>query len=256
LRFHAVIWPALLMAHDLPLPRRVVANGWLMVGGEKMSKSNLTGISPRELTDQFGVDAYRWYFLRAIPYGQNGSFSWEDLHTRYTTELGNEYGNLQSRVAGMIGKYFGGILPEPVAVGDAETAIHRALAHAATEADRRVGENLDFAGGIAAIFDYIKRVNLYLSEQQPWQVAKDPHAQAQGRLATILYTAAESLRAVAVLLNPIMPTTSLLLWESLGASAVVGRLSDQRIQHAGAWGQLPPGAAITKNEVLFPRIDA
>jgi methionyl-tRNA synthetase len=256
LRFHAVIWPALLMAHDLPLPHRVVANGWLMVGGEKMSKSNLTGISHRELTDQFGVDAYRWYFLRAIPYGQNGSFSWEDLHTRYTTELSNEYGNLQSRVAGMIGKYFGGVLPEPVAVGDAEKAVHRALTYAATETDRRIGENLDFAGGIAAIFDYIKRVNVYLSEQQPWQIAKDPRPQAQGRLATILYTAAESLRAVAVLLNPIMPATSLLLWESLGASTTVGELADQRVQDVGTWGQLPAGATITKTEVLFPRIDS
>ena len=115
LRFHAVIWPAMLMANGLPLPGKIAANGWLMVGGEKMSKSNLTGISPQQLTEHFGVDAYRWYFLRAIAFGQDGSFSWEDFTARYTSELANDYGNLASRVAAMVGKYFGGTLPEATA---------------------------------------------------------------------------------------------------------------------------------------------
>ncbi|CAM5515299.1 methionine--tRNA ligase [Streptomyces badius] len=111
LRFHSVIWPAMLMAQGLPLPGKVVANGWLMVGGEKMSKSNLTGIKPQDLTSHFGVDAYRWYFLRAISYGSDGSFSSESFSARYTSELANDYGNLASRVAAMVGKYFGGALP-------------------------------------------------------------------------------------------------------------------------------------------------
>ncbi|MFC5219228.1 methionine--tRNA ligase [Streptomyces coerulescens] len=254
LRFHAVIWPAMLMANGLPLPGRIAANGWLLVGGEKMSKSNLTGIEPRALTAHFGVDAYRWYFLRAIAFGQDGSFSWEDFSARYTSELANDYGNLASRVTAMVGRYFGGELPASTADGAAERAIREVLAKAVAEADRRIGEELDFQGGILAVFDFVKQVNGYLTEQQPWKVAKDSSEQARARLATILYTAAESLRAVAVLLAPVMPETSGKLWDSLGAEASLGALEDQRIQEAGEWGRLPAGAAVTKGAVLFPRL--
>ncbi|MEU2719867.1 methionine--tRNA ligase [Streptomyces smyrnaeus] len=255
LRFHAVIWPAMLMANGLPLPKRVVANGWLMVGGEKMSKSNLTGISPHELTDHFGVDAYRWYFLRAIAFGQDGSFSWEDFSARYTSELANDYGNLASRVAAMVGKYFDGALPEATAHGEAEQAVADGLAKAVREADERIGEQLDFAGGIAAIFDFIKQVNGYLTEQAPWKVAKDTSAEAQERLATILYTAADSLRACAVLLNAVMPDSSAKLWETLGAEPALGPLAEQRIAEAGTWGKLPAGTTVTKGAALFPRLE-
>ena len=255
LRFHAVIWPAMLMANGLPLPERVVANGWLMVGGEKMSKSNLTGISPQQLTEHFGIDAYRWYFLRAIAYGQDGSFSWEDFAARYTSELANDYGNLASRVAAMVGKYFGGVLPESTAEGEAEEAIKSGLAKAASEADRRIGEELDFAGGIGAVFEFIKQVNGYLTEQQPWKVAKEEGEEARARLATILWTAAESLRAVAVLLNPVMPETSGKLWSSLGAEPALGPLAEQRIDTVAEWGRLPAGATVTKGAVLFPRLE-
>ncbi|MEV7090964.1 methionine--tRNA ligase [Streptomyces sp. NPDC093085] len=258
LRFHAIIWPAMLMAQGLPLPGKVAANGWLMVGGEKMSKSNLTGIKPQDLTSHFGVDAYRWYFLRAIAFGQDGSFSWEDFSARYTSELANDYGNLASRVAAMVGKYFGGTLPADPAAdapGEAEQAVRDGLAKAVAEADRKIGEELDFAGGIAAVFDFVKQVNGYLTEQEPWKVAKDDSEAGRGRLATILYTASESLRALAVLLHPVMPETSRKLWDSLGAEASLGALAGQRIQDAGAWGLLPAGATVTKGAVLFPRLE-
>jgi methionyl-tRNA synthetase len=255
LRFHAVIWPAMLMANGLPLPGKVFANGWLMVGGEKMSKSNLTGIKPQDLTDHFGVDAYRWYFLRAIQYGQDGSFSWEDFTHRYTSELANDYGNLASRVGAMTVKYFDGDLPAATAAGPAEQVIVDGLAHAVAEADRRIGDELDFAGGIAAVFDFIKKVNLYLTEQEPWKVAKDPSDEAKARLATILYTAAEALRAVAVLLHPVMPRTSQQLWSSLGAEPALGPLADQRLAEAAGWGRLPAGARVTKGAILFPRLE-
>jgi methionyl-tRNA synthetase len=220
-----------------------------------MSKSNLTGIKPQDLTSHFGVDAYRWYFLRAIAFGQDGSFSWEDLSARYTSELANDYGNLASRVAAMVGKYFGGELPASTADGDAEKAIHDGLTKAVTEADRKIGEELDFQGGILAVFDFVKQVNGYITEQEPWKVAKDDSPEGKARLATILYTAAESLRAVAVLLNPIMPETSQKLWDSLGAEAGLGALADQRIQEAGTWGLLPAGSTVTKGAVLFPRLE-
>ncbi|MYT70090.1 MULTISPECIES: methionine--tRNA ligase [unclassified Streptomyces] len=255
LRFHAVIWPAMLMAQGLPVPGKVAANGWLMVGGEKMSKSNLTGIKPQDLTSHFGVDAYRWYFLRAIAFGSDGSFSWEDFSARYTSELANDYGNLASRVAAMVGKYFGGALPEATAAGAAEQAVQDGLAKAVAEADRKIGEELDFQGGILAIFDFVKQVNGYITEQEPWKVAKDDSPEGKARLATILYTAAESLRAVAVLLNPIMPETSAALWESLGAEASLGALADQQVQMAGTWGRLPAGATVTKGAILFPRLE-
>ncbi len=255
LRFHAVIWPAMLMAQGLPVPGRVAANGWLMVGGEKMSKSNLTGIKPQDLTSHFGVDAYRWYFLRAIAFGQDGSFSWEDFTARYTSELANDYGNLASRVAAMVGKYFGGELPASAADGDAEKAVHEGLAKAVAVADAKIGEELDFQAGILAIFDFVKQVNGYITEQEPWKVAKDESEEGRARLATILYTAAESLRAVAVLLNPVMPETSQALWDSLGAGASLGALADQPVQDAAAWGQLPAGATVTKGAVLFPRLE-
>src|SRR5690606_33878942 len=178
LRFHAVIWPAMLMANGLPLPKKIFANGWLMVGGEKMSKSNLTGISPRDVTGTFGVDAYRYYFLRAIPFRQDGASSWEDFAARYTSELANDFGDLASRVAAMVGKYFGGTLPEATDAGPAEQAIADGLAAAAEQADRMIGDNLDFSGGIGAIFGFIKQVNGYLTEQQPWKVAKDDSPEA------------------------------------------------------------------------------
>ncbi|WP_034089734.1 methionine--tRNA ligase [Streptacidiphilus albus] len=255
LRFHAVIWPAMLMANGLPLPKKIAANGWLMVGGEKMSKSNLTGISPQQLTDHFGVDAYRYYFLRAIPFGTDGSFSWEDFSARYTSELANDFGNLASRVAAMVGKYFDGVLPAATAAGPAEKELADGLAKAVAEADDRIGEKLDFAGGIAAIFDFVKQVNGYLTTQEPWKVAKDTSEAGQARLATILYAAAESLRGIAVLLNPVMPRVSGLLWESLGAEPVLGALADQQVTEAARWGLLPAGVTVTKGDILFPRLE-
>ena len=254
LRFHAVIWPAMLLAAGLPLPRTVFGHGWLLVGGEKMSKTKLTGIAPHEITDHFGSDAFRYYFMRAIPFGQDGSFSWEDMSARYTSELANDYGNLASRVAAMVGRYFGGVLPGATAHGPAEQAIADAMAAAAATADEKV-RALDFQGGINAVFDFIKLVNGYLTEQEPWKVAKAEDAESRARLATILYTAAESLRAVAVLLNPVMPKSSAALWESLGAEALLGALKDQLVQDSGRWGRLPAGAVVTKGAVLFPRLD-
>ena len=254
LRFHAVIWPAMLLAAGVPLPKTVFGHGWLLVGGEKMSKSRLTGIAPHQITDHFGSDAFRYYFMRAIPFGQDGSFSWEDMAARYTSELANDYGNLASRVAAMVGRYFDGVLPQATDHGPAEQAIADALASTVVAADERISA-LDFQGGIGAIFDFIKLVNGYLTEQEPWKVAKGTDAAAQARLATILYTASEALRAVAVLLNPVMPKSSAALWESLGAEASLGALAEQRVQDAGQWGLLPAGSAITKGAVLFPRLE-
>jgi methionyl-tRNA synthetase len=251
-RFHAVIWPAMLMAAGLPLPRKVFAHGWLLVGGEKMSKTKLTGIHPSQIVDVFGSDALRYYFLRAIQFGSDGSFSWEHLHAVYTSELANGLGNLASRVAAMVGRYFDGALPEATDVGPAEEALASKLAETVRTADEAMLA-LRFHDGLAAVDAFVGAVNVYVTEQEPWKVAKDP--EARGRLATILYTAAESLRAIAVLHNPVMPRMAESLWTQLGAEQAIGKLSTQRVQDAGKWGQLPAGAAVTKGDALFPRVE-
>ena len=248
LRFHAVIWPAMLMAAGLDVPKKVFAHGWLLVGGEKMSKSKLTGIAPKDITDHFGVDAFRYYFLRAIPFGSDGSFSWEDMSARYTSELANDFGNLASRSAAMIEKYCAGVLPAISHDSELEAALHNAV----TKADAAICA-LDFQGGILAIMEFCKKVNGYVTEKEPWILAKDPTNQLQ--LEGILYNTAESLRALAVLLHPVMPTTCEILWQSLGAQEKLGDLSAQKISDVATWGQLPAGARITKTPVLFPRLE-
>jgi methionyl-tRNA synthetase len=251
LRFHAVIWPAMLMAAGVDVPRQVFAHGWLLVGGEKMSKSKLTAIAPREITDHFGSDAFRYYFLRTIAFGSDGSFSSEHLSAVYTSELANGLGNLASRIVAMVGKYFDGKLPEATGPGPAEQALADKLASTVAIADQAI-DSLAFHDALAAINDLVGAVNGYVSAQEPWKVAKDDSQ--RDRLATILYTAAEVLRAVAVLHNPTMPKTAAKLWTLLGAEPELGPLADQRIQDTGTWAQLPPGAQLVKGDPLFPRL--
>ena len=248
LRFHAVIWPAMLMAAGLPLPGKVFAHGWLLVGGEKMSKSKLTGIAPKDITDTFGVDAFRYYFLRAIPFGSDGSFSWEDMAARYTSELANDFGNLASRLIAMIEKYSGGKIP--AVAHSAELA--EALAKTAVDADNAMVA-LDFQGGINTIMEFCKRVNGYVTTTEPWKVAKD---ESRGdELQEILYNIAEAIRALAVLMHPVMPATCEVLWSSLGADVSMGSIASQKIGDVARWGQLPAGSTVVKGAVLFPRLE-
>ena len=247
LRFHAVIWPAMLMAAGLPVPGKVFAHGWLLVGGEKMSKSKLTGIAPSDITSHFGVDAFRYYFMRAIPFGSDGSFSWEDMGARYTSELANDFGNLASRLTAMIEKYCEGAIPTPAAGGELATL----LSETVETADKAMCA-LDFQGGILAIMDFCKRINLYVTETEPWVLAKDEANRA--KLNEVLYNTAEGVRALAVLLHPVMPETCEKLWESLGANTL-GALSEQRIADVANWGTLPAGSKVTKGAVLFPRLE-
>ena len=248
LRFHAVIWPAMLMAAGLAVPKKVFAHGWLLVGGEKMSKSKLTGIAPSDITDHFGVDAFRYYFLRAIPFGSDGSFSWEDMSARYTSELANDFGNLASRLAAMIEKYCEGKVPAVAT----DAGLSAALQATVEKADAAMVA-LDFQGGITAVMDFCKKVNGYVTEKEPWILAKDPANKAA--LEEVLYNTAESLRALAVLLHPVMPATTEILWESLGANATIGSLADQQVSKVAQWGQLPEGTIVTKTPVLFPRLE-
>ena len=249
LRFHAVIWPAMLMAAGLDVPKGVFAHGWLLVGGEKMSKSKATGIAPKTLVDTFGSDAYRFYFLSAIAFGQDGSFSWEDMVARYTAELANGFGNLASRSVAMTAKYFGGSVPEPGEYTDADLAIQSLVAESAKNADAAV-ERFRIDQAITEIWKIVDALNGYITEQEPWVLAKD-EAQRE-RLQTVIYTCLEGLRALAVLLSPVMPESTAKLWDALG---IDGALVEQNVREAGAWGQLKPGTATTKLAPLFPRIE-
>jgi methionyl-tRNA synthetase len=252
LRFHAVYWPAMLMAAGVALPRKVFAHGWLLVGGEKMSKTRLTGISPDQIVGHFGSDAFRYYFMRAINFGQDGSFSWEDMSARYTAELANGLGNLASRATAMVARYRAGVLPASGEAGDSETALRLLLADVVEEADAAMCA-LDFSTGISAVRRFVDAVNLYVTEEEPWAVAKDP-ARAD-RLDTILYTVCEALRAIAVLYNPVMPRAMSELWGQIGADAALGPIAEQRVDQAARWGQLPAGARVSKGAILFPRLE-
>ncbi len=242
----------MLMAAGLDVPRGVFAHGWLLVGGEKMSKSKLTGIAPTEITDVFGSDAYRFYFLSAIAFGQDGSFSWEDLSARYQAELANGFGNLASRTVAMISKYFDGVVPQAGPSTELDLAIQKVVADAATTADAAI-ERFRIDEAIAAIWTIVDALNGYITENEPWALAKD-EAQRE-RLGTVLYTAAEGLRALAVLLSPVMPESTAKLWVALGAEEGLGALAAQPIREAGAWGVLRPGATVTALTPLFPRVE-
>ncbi|RRJ86370.1 methionine--tRNA ligase [Gulosibacter macacae] len=246
LRFHAVIWPAMLMAAGIEPPQRVFATGWLLVGGEKMSKSKLTGIPPHEITDVFGTDAFRYYFMRAIHFGQDGSFSWEDLHARYHAELANGFGNLASRVIAMVHKYFDGELPEVAARDEADERI-LTLANSITATADAAIDRFAIDQAIAEVWQLVDALNLYITEQQPWVLAKSEDT--RDRLAAVLDTAVRGLGVLAVLLHPILPQATDKLWAALGAE---GALDEQRIADALDWrssgrvGELP---------ALFPRVE-
>ncbi len=252
LRFHAVIWPAMLIAAGVPVPRQVFAHGWLLVSGKKMSKSKATAIHPSEIVDHFGSDAYRYYFLKAIAFGSDGSFSWEHLSAVYTSELSNGLGNLAARVTAMIGRYFDGVLPPATDHTAADRVLSSRLAEVVATADAAM-DRLALHEAIAAVVGYVSLVNGYLTEQAPWALIKDEAG--RDRVGTILATAAEALRAIAVLHHPLMPKATTRLWQSLGADAI-GSISDQRIAEVARWGQLPAGVPVTKDEGrgLFPRL--
>ena len=248
-RFHAVYWPAMLMAAGLEPAAQVWAHGYLLVGGEKMSKTKLTGIHPFELIDHFGVDSYRYYFMREISFGQDGSFSWESMTERHNADLANGLGNLASRVLAMLASNFDGVVPEPVTPG-AESDLPSVIADALDRYDEHmVAVRLQPA--LVAVWDIVARANHYLVEKEPWKLAKDPANREE--VASVLYAAAETLRVLAIAIAPIMPAAAARLWQQLGMS---GSLGSQRLPAAGAWGGLAPGTHTVKGDSLFPRLEA
>ena len=249
LRQHAIYWPAMLMAAGVEPPTQVWAHGYLTVGGKKMSKTNATGIHPFELVDQFGVDAYRYCFMREIQFGQDGSFSWESMNDRYHADLANGLGNLASRVLAMLGSYFDGEVPKATAPG-AEADLPALVADVVGRYDRLMLE-VALTPALGAAWEIVARANRYLVEKEPWQLVKDEGRRDE--LASVLYAAAETLRILAVLLSPIMPGAAARLWEQLGMTEP---LSAQRLPGDAAWGGLAAGTRTARGDALFPRLDS
>lgn len=242
-RFHAVIWPAMLMAADLEVPRAVFGHGWLLVGGEKMSKSKLTGIAPAQITDTFGSDAFRYYFLSAITFGQDGSFSWEDLSARYQAELANGFGNLASRVIAMVNKYFDGAVPDaPVDEPIAE------LEKSVTIATNAAIDAFALGDAIAETWKLVDALNGYITEQEPWALAKDPAQRA--RLEQVLATTVHGLGTLAILLSPVLPKATSRLWPAVGGE---GDVEAWPIHEAWNWSGA--GRVTALETSLFPRIE-
>jgi methionyl-tRNA synthetase len=252
IRFHCVIWPAMLMAAGLELPRRVFAHGFLLArGGEKMSKSKGNVMAPAELVARFGVDAYRYYFLRDVQFGADGSISLESMVQRYNGDLANDWGNLCSRLFNMTEKYLDGVVPgRPTGIATEQDEDLMTLARGLPAVYESAMRNLDYAGALSAVWDLVKRVNRYIEECAPWNLAKSE--ELRPRLESVLYDALEAVRIAALFIAPVMPRTSAEVWKRLGIDREIASVTD--LSAEAAWAGLEPGNRVVKGEPLFPRI--
>ena len=251
IRFHAVYWPAFLMAADLPLPRQIWAHGWLLFDSEKMSKSRGNVVRPRPIVSVLGIEPLRYYLLREIVFGQDGGFSYDALVTRYNGDLANGLGNLASRTLTMIERYFGGEIPQP-AIAQGKENYAPGSADFASEALTRITqlyERLGFSLALESIWELVAAIDKYLSVEKPWTLADKPEDRA--RLGTVLYTAAEGLRIIAALAHPVLPQATQKIWRQLGQTDVLGDVQLDLL----SWGQLKPGTKTGKPEGIFPRVE-
>ena len=247
-RFHSIIWPAMLMSMEMPLPKHVYGHGWLVMDGGKMSKSKGNVVDPYVLAEKFGVDALRFFLLRTFPFGSDGNFSNELLIQTINMDLANDLGNLVSRTTAMVEKYFGGTLPTERLDTDADDDLKQMVS---TLRDRYEAEmeHFQFQNALEQVFKTIQRANKYIDENAPWTLAKDPANRA--RLATVMYNLLETVRICAVLLTPFIPDSAEKIFDQIGACPCC-----RTWEKANMWGSLRPDVTVHKGEALFPRIDA
>ena len=246
-RFHTIIWPAILMALGVELPKKVYGHGWLLIGGDKMSKSKGNVVDPFVLSERYGVDAVRYFLLREVPFGSDGVYTNEALLNRTNADLANDLGNLVSRTTAMITQYFGGIIPDGSYREEIDNELV-SLCEEALEKVRRDVDNLLIPESLAEIFKLIQRANKYIDETTPWILAKDESKKQ--RLGTVLYNLAETIRISAVLLSPFMPDTAQRIFDDLQ----LGKLPDS-FDSVKTFGLLESGKPVVKGKALFPRID-
>jgi methionyl-tRNA synthetase len=239
IRHHCVYWPAMLMSAGLEPPCGWAVGGWLLSGGEKMSKSQGNVVDPLELVDDIGVDGFRYYVLAETPYGQDGDFTYEGLLGRYNSDLANNLGNLAARVASVVGKKCGGIGPAPA--GDSPLAAVAAEQYAATAA---AWADVQPSRALEATWQLIRATNAHLEAHEPWKAEPGP------AVDRVMGDALEALRIVSVLASVAVPRSAQAVWERIGMDGAVG---DQRLPQAAAWGGYPGGVAVTKGDPLFPR---
>jgi methionyl-tRNA synthetase len=246
-RFHAIYWPAFLMAADLPLPNRVFAHGWLLFENDKMSKSRGNIVRATPIQEVIGIDALRYFLLREVPFGSDGSFSYDALVGRYNADLANGLGNLVSRTLSMIQQYRGGVIPEPEEGVGAEVAAKAAEVIATY---KEGFEAFEFSKALEAVWSLIGVVDKFIVTQAPWTLVKKPDMQRQ--LDGTLYTAAEVVRLVTALVYPVMPESALKIWEQLGMTDKLASIREEEL----AWGKLKAGHTIGQTSAVFPRYDA
>ena len=247
-RFHSIIWPAMLMSMEMPLPKHVYGHGWLVMDGGKMSKSKGNVVDPYVLAEKFGVDALRFFLLRTFPFGSDGNFSNELLIQTINMDLANDLGNLVSRTTAMVEKYFGGTLPTERESSDADCDL-KTMASTLRDRYETEMEHFQFQNALEQIFKTIQRANKYIDENAPWTLAKDPANRA--RLATVMYNLLETIRICAVLLTPFIPDSAEKIFDQIGACPCC-----RTWEKANVWGSLRPDVTVHKGEALFPRIDA
>lgn len=246
-RFHTIIWPAMLMSLGEPLPEKIYGHGWLLLEGGKMSKSKGNVVDPVVLCERYGVDAIRYFLLREIPFGSDGVFSNEALINRINADLANDLGNLVSRTVAMVEKYFDGVIPDEKKGGEFDAKLIE-LCLSTKKTVEEYLDNLQYSNALTELWKLISRTNKYIDETAPWKLAKN--ADDLPVLAGVMYNLCESIRIISVLLTPFMPATSPKIREQIGFGEDIANW-----ENAGAWGLLPSGFKVKKGDIIFPRID-
>jgi methionyl-tRNA synthetase len=245
-RFHAIFWPAFCMAGGVELPKRIFAHGWLLFENDKMSKSRGNIVRAEPIREVMGADALRYFLLREIVFGQDGSFSYDALVNRYNSDLANGLGNLASRTLAMVNQYREGVIPQ-----GSDTPI-AALANQTIQTVRETFDRFEFSKGLEAIWGLISEVDRFIVQQAPWKLARQPGEEPQAQLNATLYTASEALRIATALVSPVLPRSAPKIWEQLGMTEPL-----ESVRFDGlAWGGLKAGQKVGEVSAVFPRIEA